>query len=137
MESKLGFSEKEDQIAKLKKQFQEELSKLRLEVEKLRSIYPLYDLLVFKQTEIERLTKAFNLISQEHPEYFKLESIIADHFEELEALKSLIEKMEIRFNRFLDQIHVAEIRTFDLSSNLNCLDEKRETNEAPFLVPEF
>lgn len=137
VENLLGLSGKEDQIAKLKQQFQEEFSKLRLEIEKLRLIYPLYDLLALKQFEIERLKKALNLIEQEHPEYRKLELIISDHFEEREVMKSLIANMEIRFNRYLDRTQAAELKMSDLLSNFNCLDDVKKLDKASCSAPEF
>jgi hypothetical protein len=126
-----------DDILSLKKLFQEELSKLKEETEKLKSIYPLYDVLASKQIEVERMEGALQGVALDHPEREAIENMVKAHQAEREELKWLIQQAEHRFLRHFDQIRVAQMVGSEKESAIDNSLTAHSFKERPLPVPEF
>jgi chromosome segregation ATPase len=81
------------------------LESLRLETERLKLSYPLYDLLKAKELEVDQVERTLAELPADHVERSALQSIAKSHRAEKEQLSFLIEKAEARFRKHLEQIN--------------------------------
>ena len=97
----LDEKKKSDQ---LKMHFKEQLRQIYLETERLRYIYQIHGLLNAKQHEVDRMKKALNSVSREHPERREIEVMVKSHIVERDELRSMIASAEARFEAQLEKI---------------------------------
>jgi hypothetical protein len=88
-------------------QFRKTLHSLREETEKLRIVYPVHDLLVAKEVEVEKIGKALASVSEAHPEFESFELRLKTHLQELDELRSLAATADQRFKRQILRIRTA------------------------------
>jgi hypothetical protein len=110
------------------KNFQKKILEFQKEIEKLRSVYPLLDLLEAKQAEVKRMKKAMEDIPREHPERKAIEAMVKAHIVERDELNVLVEKAEERFKQQYLKIE-SEKATKNRSS--------KSPAEEPLQVPEY
>lgn len=84
-------------LQNVQREFKCRLNELKRETDKLKKIYPLYDLLLAKQKEVERMKKSLEQISMDHPERKVIEDLVKFHVIERDELKEVIEIAEKRF----------------------------------------
>jgi hypothetical protein len=99
-----GSKKKRNSHATLSPDLQKQLDFLKRETERLKSIYPIFDLLKAKQAEVERMKKALQQIPKDHPDRSAAESMVKAHIVERDELRLLIEEAENRFKAHHDQI---------------------------------
>lgn len=86
------------------------LNDLKKEIDRLRSIYPLQDLLAAKQAEVDRVKKAWQSIAREHPEHDVIESMVKAHIMERDQLRKLLRTAEERFQMLFEQASEATVK---------------------------
>lgn len=84
--------------------FRMELEKLRLESEELLSVYPIQDLFMAKQAEVQRMLKFLKLVDSDHPDKSAIESMVEGHIVERDQLKALLEETLKKFENHKNQI---------------------------------
>jgi hypothetical protein len=86
---------------------QAKFEKLRLELEGLRSVSPIHDLLMAKQAEVDRMKKALGTVPRGHPDRQAIESMVKAHIVERDALREMLQVAQARFENLKDQISEA------------------------------
>jgi hypothetical protein len=88
-------------------EFRKTLHVLKEETEKLRSVYPLQDLLAAKEVEVVEIGRALASVTEAHPEFESFDLKLRTHVRERDALRSLALKATERFNRQILRIRTA------------------------------
>jgi len=83
------------------------LTDLRAETERLKSVYPVYDLLKAKEAEVVRMKKALARIEEGHPEWAAIEAMVKAHVIELNELRDILQDVEERFKVQLERIQAS------------------------------
>ncbi|MGZ3687341.1 MAG: hypothetical protein ACXVCH_06585 [Bdellovibrionota bacterium] len=94
-------------LEKEKHQFRQVASILHREVEYLRTVYPLRDLLMAKQAELERLKKGMNAIPQGHPDRKSAEALVRAAIAERDEVRRVAEEGERRIQAEMERIQRA------------------------------
>ncbi len=97
-------------VAELQKQFNLVLKGLREECERLKTTYPVFDLLAAKQIEVDRMKKAFHALSDGHSDRKAIEGMVKAHIIERDELLKIAEEAESRLQKQLDKIHASYLK---------------------------
>lgn len=109
-----------------------EFEKLRVQLEELRTVHPLRDLLRAKDLEIIRIKKAFQNVAKDHAEHHTIEGLVLDHLTEREELRNILKEAELKFDQFLTQVIKAQNTT-----QTNEIDVWKPKVSAPVRAPEY
>lgn len=128
----LAYQPKKKKSASSKNQsypvhLQKTLEDLRAETEKLRAFYPLRDLLLAKQAEVDRMKKALQEIPLDHPERRTIETMVKSHIVERDEIRNLIDEAEGRFQ--------AQLQAIDETLQVIPSEDQDQSEILP--VPEF
>lgn len=110
------------------------LDKFKVELEHLRTIYPIRDLLSAKQAEVERMKKALEKVSRNHPERATVESLVKSHIVERDQLRVLLKDAEQKFQSLWGKI------SDELESGFSVSEEaghEEQPSEKFIRAPEF
>jgi hypothetical protein len=80
---------------------------LYAETEKLRSTYPIYDLVTAKEVEVERLEQSLEQFSLDHPDRRGAEELVRSHIIERDELRTILQRAEKRLKLQLEKIQNA------------------------------
>ncbi len=106
--------------------FRKTLHALKEETEKLRSVYPVQDLLAAKELEIKKTDKTLASVTKTHPQFEFFDLTLRVHLEELEELRVLATKADERFKR-----QILRIRTAGLMIPFEVVTEGPKQNDGP------
>jgi hypothetical protein len=90
-------------------QFDAELKKIKLDVEKMKTSYPILDLVSAKEAEVDRMKKALQTVPRNHADRKAIESMVKAHIVERDQLRRIAEEAENRFDQHLEKIETASL----------------------------
>ena len=104
-------------------QFRKTLHCLKEETERLRSVYPIEDLLAAKELEVKKSGQALASLTEAHPAFESFDLRLRTHTQELDELRKIASKADERFRRQILRIRTAglmipfEVQTEDPKSS--------------------
>lgn len=113
-----------DDVSSMKIKMRASLLQLHEETERLRAVYPVYDLLAAKQTEVDRMKKALTTVSRDHPERKIVESMVKSHIIERDELRWIVQDAESRFKLQIERIQ-AELSSLLDDDTASCTPIKQ------------
>jgi hypothetical protein len=97
------------QIQTIKNHFNAALKEIRIDIERMKASYPIFDLVAAKEAEVDRMKKALQAIPRNHSERKSIESMVKAHIIERDQLRRIAEDAENRFEQQLAKIETATL----------------------------